>query len=557
VDASPQSEPPARQSGFLNRAGAPHCAHNGRHAMLALPHLIVRVAVTGHRDIHPTNEPAIRASIRAILHQVLATTAPLASVENSAYSLAPPVLRILSSLAEGADRVVVEEALALQTLHTVTLECPLPTARAEYRKDFKTPESQKAFDGLLAHAAAVFELDGQRDGEWLRSSDYARAGHIAVSNCDLLIAIWDGNRGKPGGTADIAQEAMNRQIPVIRIDVYNPPSITVCAPPGDWDGKWQAALHESLLVTLKAPKDAVEWVSRYCGENIGVEADENRRADLLASRYGKLFRASYYWKYGLAAFAVFFAVAGMMPGWQISLWPALELTSILGILLCFALPWRFEWHGRWLDYRLLAEQFRVREFLRGLGETPPVFQPPKYWGVPSERHICVRWYFQARLREYGLANAIVTSGYVRDRRQDILAVTREQYSYNWNKHESAENRHQFMERCGLFLFGMTAVACVVHLGELAPALILGAITATLPAFGAAMEGLQAQAESKRIAGYAHAMAKHLENVEARIEALPAGAGLESIRKIAVELATEMTRETSGWHNLIHGQPPKV
>jgi hypothetical protein len=87
--------------------------------------------------------------------------------------------------------------------------------------------------------------------------------------------------------------------------------------------------------------------------------------------------------------------------------------------------------------------------------------------------------------------------------------------------------------------------------------ILGAVTAILPAFGAAMEGLQAQEEARRIAGYTHAMSKHLEVVETQLEALPTDVDLETIRAIAFDLATEMTWETSGWHNLIHGQPPKV
>src|ERR1700722_16494372 len=110
--------------------------------------LIFRVAVTGHRppEINSANEPAIRNSIRAILEQVIATTAAVASYENPAYSPTLPVLRILSSLAEGADCLVAEEALAFKPRHGVTLECPLPAARAEYRHDFKTPASQKTFD---------------------------------------------------------------------------------------------------------------------------------------------------------------------------------------------------------------------------------------------------------------------------------------------------------------------------------------------------------------------------------------------------------------------------
>jgi len=525
----------------------------------ALPNLVVRVAVTGHlpRDIYPANEPAIRNSIRAILEQVIATAATVASSENPAYSPAPPVLRILSSLAEGSDRMVAEEALALKPQHAVTLECPLPAARAEYRNDFKTADSRDTFDKLLSAATAVFELDGQRDGEWLRSCDYRRSGHIAVSNCDLLIAIWDGEPGKRGGTAEIAQEAMDHELPVLRIDVNSPASITVCAGRHRWENDWQSALERSLLYAFKPPKLAAAWVKRYCGEKIGA-ADGDTRADLLAKRYGHRYRASYNLKYLLAALAVTFAVAGLMPDqgerW---LWPALELVSIVGIGLCFLLARTGDWHDRWLDYRLLAEQFRVVQFLRPLGETVPVFHPPKYWGVPTERHSCVRWYFRARLREYSLPDAVVTGDYIKQRKKEILFVTRGQFKYNWDKHQSAEFRHRLMERGGMLLFASTFVACIVHLGHWAPALILGAITAILPAFGAATEGLQAQEEAKRIAGYTHAMSKHLGDVETQIEALHSDAGMESIRAIAFDLATEMTRETSGWHNLIHGQPPKV
>jgi hypothetical protein len=454
--------------------------------------------------------------------------------------------------------MVTEEALAFRPRYAVTLECPLPAARDVYRNDFKTAESRDTFDELLGEATAVFELDGQRDGEWLRPSDYARAGHIAVSNCDLLIAIWDGQPGQEGGTGQTVREAMHQQVPVVRIDVNDPPSISVCALADHWDDKWQAALRESLLTALRPPKGALEWVRRYSKERIGAGAGDDTRSDLLATHYGKWYRASYWLKYGLSAFAVCFAVGGLLSNHgEAKLWPALELAAVLGILLCFMLARTRDWHERWLDYRLLAEQFRVLDFLKPLGETPPVFQPPKYWGVPSERHVCVRWYFQARLREYSLPHAIVTDEYVRQRRRDLLAVTRGQYKYNWEKHRSAKRRHEIMEWAGIRLFALTGLACIVHLFGWAPALILGAITAILPAFGAAMEGLQTQEESKRIAGYTLAMWRHLEIVETRIEDLQADAGLEGVRKIAVELATELTRETSGWHNLIHGQPPRV
>jgi hypothetical protein len=351
---------------------------------------------------------------------------------------------------------------------------------------------------------------------------------------------------------------MESALPILRIDVKNPPSITISGSDGAWESNWQTALEDHLFSTLKPPKSAADWVESYGRERIAAGTNDATRSDLLATRYGKRYRASYRVKYGLAALAVAFAVAGLTPGQQEARrWPALELAAILGILLCFLLAWKGKWHERWLDYRLLAEQFRVLAFLQPLGETVPVFLPPKYWGVPTERHSCVRWYFRARLRESSLPRARVTSEYVAQRRTDVLDVARGQLEYNRDKHNAVARTHRIIEWAGLLLFAITAVACIAHLKDWGQAAVLGALTATLPAFGAAMEGLLAQEEGKRIAGFAGAMAKHMEDIGKRIGALPGEADLGAITKIAFELATEMTRETSGWHNLIHGQPPKL
>jgi hypothetical protein len=146
---------------------------------------------------------------------------------------------------------------------------------------------------------------------------------------------------------------------------------------------WKSAMEEEWLLSFMAPKGVMEWVRRLNDEGSRAPAKDPRRPDVLATRYGKLFRWSYVLKYVLASFAVCFAVAGLMPGQaEIEVWPALELASIVGVLLTFLLSRAGEWHERWLDYRLLAEQFRVLDFLHPLGETVPVFHPPTYWGVP-------------------------------------------------------------------------------------------------------------------------------------------------------------------------------
>jgi hypothetical protein len=519
---------------------------------------LVRLAVTGHRDLKEAHEPAIRESVNLVLKEIVAW-------RDEHHPDTAPSVRILSELAEGADRIVAQEALALRPLHNVTLECPLPAPREVYELDFKTTASRETFRNLLAHASAVFELDGQRapknNGEYLRSSDYADAGHLCVAHCDILIAIWDGKTGERGGTGHTVAHAVHRETTVIRIDSENPRHITVCESHDHWEPEWEAAIHRLLVQRIASPKGAEHWVRHYTGETLAPTDSEDRRPDILASRYGARYRASYRIKYLLSALAVTFAVLGLLPEIPESLkwvWPTLELVSIAGILLCFTLARRGKWHDRWLDYRLLAEQFRVLEFLHPLGETVPVFNPPKYWGVPSPRHSCVRWYFRARLHQAGLPNLRVTRDYIAQQRRHILAVTQGQLDYNEGRHKSAQRNHVMVEVGGVVLFVVTAVACMLHLGGwLLPEYVLGAVTAALPAFGAAAEGLLAQAEDKRIAGNTAAMKQHMEEVKARILALPEEASLDRVSAVAWELATEMTRETSGWHNLIHAQSPRM
>ena len=75
---------------------------------------------------------------------------------------------VISSLAEGADRMLAEAGLAAG----FALEAVLPFSRAEYSRDFETPELQSAFEQLLARATAVFELDGAAEE---RAQCYRRA----------------------------------------------------------------------------------------------------------------------------------------------------------------------------------------------------------------------------------------------------------------------------------------------------------------------------------------------------------------------------------------------
>jgi hypothetical protein len=128
----------------------------------------------------------------------------------------PPRLKLLTSVAEGADQWVASEAQLLG----YELQVVLPFERNEYEKDFTDPAVLVEHRRQRGLATAVFELDGCR----ARSGDsYLAAGRVVLNQSDLLIAIWDGKESQgTGGTEQIVHEALQRGIPTLWVNWDSP-----------------------------------------------------------------------------------------------------------------------------------------------------------------------------------------------------------------------------------------------------------------------------------------------------------------------------------------------
>lgn len=116
----------------------------------------------------------------------------------------------MSALAEGADRLVAEEALALG----LELVVPLPMARRHYVEDFETGGSLAEFDALASKATELYELplaDGVTAEDLAhsagaRSRQYAQLGIFLCAHCHILLALWDGKpSSRLGGTAQVVR----------------------------------------------------------------------------------------------------------------------------------------------------------------------------------------------------------------------------------------------------------------------------------------------------------------------------------------------------------------
>jgi hypothetical protein len=161
------------------------------------------IGVTGHRDLRDQDVPALEREVAAIIsglrHDYLHGDGET------------PVI-VLSSLAEGADRLVARVALA----HGARLVAPMPMPIEEYRRDFEPglkPGNSAEFDALLAQAVTApvvpftsgNSLAAVRADAAKREEQYRAVGLFIAQHANVLIALWDGGGGAlaTGGTAEV------------------------------------------------------------------------------------------------------------------------------------------------------------------------------------------------------------------------------------------------------------------------------------------------------------------------------------------------------------------
>jgi hypothetical protein len=164
-----------------------------KYGMTKSERIPITVGVVGHLDLMATEEQ--KYQITGFFRD-LATTYP-----NS------PVF-LFSSIAEGADRFVAKIFLDLKhgdekLNDRFELIVPVPFNKEEYKKDF-ADSSKKEFDDLLKEAKRSFCI-GCDDLTASRPEQYLKAGKFIADSSIILIALWDGEDGKMGGTADIVR----------------------------------------------------------------------------------------------------------------------------------------------------------------------------------------------------------------------------------------------------------------------------------------------------------------------------------------------------------------
>jgi hypothetical protein len=484
-------------------------------------------------------------------------------------------VRILSPLAEGADRIVAHAGLALGA----DLQCPLPFHEEEYCRDFSTESSRQEFHALLAKASAVFQIDGVRDAADVA---YERIGRLVLEQSDFLIAIWDGEPAAGrGGTTQIVEEALAQNVPVIWLHaaLQNPPYVLLTGESGErqmvplaeLDSRFASRFSQSiaganlnfsriycaekqprfdfgrifrifrdLLAKGKIrkgswripdfePSARAEWAKMISTPPAPPEDTQRYLldklcphyawADGLSGYYAGLLRASSLATNLLSASAVLVATLGMLGhGYHMEGRRIPELTEFALIAFILLITWhgrRKYWHERWLNYRQLAELLRQYCYLSPLGcalATPP---PPAHFGSGADRS-WVDGMFRTIARDLGLVPATINPGYLASIGKLIQSILNDQVGYHQGNSATLTKLSHRLHHIGTALFVITLLGCVVHVfsGQINRDSFWFLMLATVPpAFGAAFYAIASHGEFARTADRSRAMALELSSLQ--------------------------------------------
>ena len=167
---------------------------------------MIRIGITGHRPHR------LKVSDSKLSARVASVLIGLMKADGKKPGSSTPCLDIISPLAEGCDRIVARQALALQQRLTALL----PFERGDYEATFGDASTTTEFRALWKASSERAVLKGLAKHA---EASYVAVGMVTLARCDVVLTIWD---GKPaagrGGTPEILQNALEWGIPIIWID---------------------------------------------------------------------------------------------------------------------------------------------------------------------------------------------------------------------------------------------------------------------------------------------------------------------------------------------------
>lgn len=546
----------APREALIQRAPSGEPPEAGQSAVV----LRLRVGITGHRDLtadHPELVTEIANAVEYISELLATDPERIRSGET--------VLTAVSSLAEGADRLVAEEILKRPGSQ---LEIVLPMPADEYRHDFGSPASVAEFDEFLNRPGATIDttrVAGPRD------QAYEAAGRAVVDRSDVMIVVWNGEPAAGrGGTAEIHAYAQRWQKPIVLISV-------------DQDS---ARLDSDRLPRTAAgqiplPAASLQGLDQYnaaslpdpdfaasagqlpdIGAQPGFESSAQlyrhisryfARADGLANQFqGHWFWATR-WLYILAPAAIL-AVAA-----QVSFVPdtvgyaGIEFAILIIIIAVLLVARRARWHQRWVSARYLAEQIRSLLFLgltgivtldRSVAATDRQAVAESSWAERAANEI---WFTRPRLDQQPDFQKL----------KDLLLQEwiKGQQKYHRKVYRTYGRRSRVFQLAAIGLFVLSAVAALLHSLNVAgtvahPFKWWDFLAIAIPGIAAALGGYAAQRDYTRHAERSRLFTSTLDSAAER---LLTARNLPDIQQAALTVSRAMRSESVDWYTVVHSQ----
>jgi SMODS and SLOG-associating 2TM effector domain 1 len=526
--------------------------------------LSLRIGITGHRGItahHPGLTTEIANAVEYVIARLAADPDRIRSGEIA--------LTAVSSLAEGADRLVANEILKRE--HS-RLEVVLPLPPEDYCRDFSSPTSVEEFDRLRTRCG-TFTDTVQAAGS--REEAYELAGRAVVDRSDVMIVVWDGEpaRGR-GGTAEIYSYARRWKKPILlvsiddhsaKLDTDHVPRAAKGNTPlspesmGRLDEYDKEHVPESAIDTLPPllPKaGSPDW--RRSSDKLNDHISSYfARADLLATRFQRRWFYAIRLVYTLAPLAIL-AVAA-----QVAFWPSRVdyawvefaiLVVIVGVLI--VARWR-RWHQRWVSARYLAEQIRSLMFLGLTGIVTlekSVTSADGHAGSESgwtERAANEIWYTRPRYVPHGSISPLIGVLYeewINKQQQYHRRISRTYRRLSTQFHAAAVG-----------LFGLSALFALLHsLGTAdtgsRPFRWWDFLAIAIPGVAAALGSYGAQRDYLRHAERSKLFAAALDSASDRL--LTAGS-LADVQQAVLSVSRAMRSEATDWYAVVHSQDVEV
>lgn len=565
-----------------------------------IPDFILNIGITGHRKLDAANISEYEKTIIDILECIKHLCLEINKMGKEVFSLKEPTYKLITPLAEGADRIAAKAAIKCG----FQLQAVLPLEKSQYEKDFPETDSVVEFNALLNKATSVYEINLNKINN---NKAYLEAGKVVLAHSDILIAIWDGvENGGIGGTSDIVSRAVSMNLPVVLINsnmcndikIYNENNSGQ-----DWKSYVEKYLNnilipegsENIFPSVFNEKAKDNWFNQFEKHLLEIITKLNKKSvspklkdlssaaindeitdqifspyyyhlDSLAITYAGYYRSAGAFRQLFPLFAVISLAIGFYWGLSnntglINVIGFSMQVLFLGLIIYLSHMNRIKrWHAKFTDYRLLAEYLRYMTFLYPFGGTLEYAKELVF--VPGKKSNWINWYYRAIVRQAGIPNEKFNEILFLKNKKSLENLVNEQicyHSYNINKHNSLVG---FFERNGLLLYNIGLIVTTLRVivqylkipyGKLLSSMELpiffNMLSMIIPAVATSLFGIAAQGNYQRLEQRSRAMVELLTIQKNKIKEMRE-ISYSSLKASAEELSNIFISEILDWNVLI-------